>query len=237
MNTNERHSLDRGMAEQLLDGAPIASRPARVRAERLAECLADAAAPAFGHEFAGERVAVAAFRSAAWLSAVSQSRRESMIRTTLAKLLTLKAAAILATVSAGGVALAATTGVLPNPLSQDPPAPHSTPSDNPGQGNPSPSLKGLCTAFLAGAGSEHGAALDSPAFTALITAAGGRDKVESYCTALVADGPQKPSAGHPTGPPTSLPGHAPTPHPTGAPATHPTGPQAGGNPTPSHPGS
>jgi hypothetical protein len=155
-----------------------------------------------------------------------------MIKTTLAKLATLKAAAILAATSAGGVALAATTGVLPNPLTEDPPASHSTPDgDHPGQGTPSPSLNGLCTAFLAGAGAEHGKALDSPAFTALITAAGGEDAVESFCVTLVATAPGHASTDHPTGPPTDRPGDTPPPHPTGPPDADRTVPA-----TPSHPG-
>ena len=137
-----------------------------------------------------------------------------MMKATVAKLLTLKAAAILAAVSAGGIALAASTGVLPNPLSQDPPAPaHSTQSPgNPGQGTPSPSLQGLCTAYLAGAGSDHGKALESPAFLALITAAGDAQSVDSLCADVVASPSDNGLADHPTGPP--------TPHPTGPNGTH-----------------
>lgn len=74
-------------------------------------------------------------------------------------------------------------------------------------------LRGLCRAFLAGAGGDHGKALDNPAFARLITAAGGRDKVAAYCAALLASPP------HPTGRPTAHP----TTHPTGPPSPHPTG--------------
>ena len=122
-----------------------------------------------------------------------------MIKTTVAKLVTVKVAMILAATSAGGVALAATTGVLPNPLSEDPPASHSTPdtehpgTQHPGQGAPSPSLDGLCTAFLAGAGAERGRALENPAFTALITAAGSQQDVESYCSTLVSTPTTRPA--------------------------------------------
>jgi hypothetical protein len=162
-----------------------------------------------------------------------------MIKATLAKLLTLKAAAVLATVSAGGVALAATTGVLPNPLSQDPPTPpaHSTTAPgNPDAGTPSPSLQGLCTAFLAGAGSDHGKALESPAFQALITAAGGADSVDSFCATVVVSPTHGAAADHPTGPPAThpagpegTPGTArPTPHVTDVPTPDVTQ-------TPSHP--
>jgi hypothetical protein len=140
-------------------------------------------------------------------------------------LLTLKAAAVaVVAVSAGGVALAASTDVLPNPF--DNPG-HSTPGQGHTDGpdaTPSPSLIGLCTAYLAGAGTDHGKALDSPAFTALIEAAGGKDKVEAYCAGrgVTAPGSTHITAGpgdHPTGEP-SHPG--PTAHPTGEPS-HPTG--------------
>lgn len=156
-----------------------------------------------------------------------------MIKTTLAKLATVKAAAIVAAASAGGVALAATTGVLPDPLTQDPPASHSTPGgDHAGQGTPSPSLNGLCTAFLAGAGADRGKALDNPAFTTLIRAAGNEDGVESYCVTLVASAPANASTDHPTGPPTSRPGNTPPPHPIAPPDTDRTGPATPSHPTP-----
>jgi hypothetical protein len=150
-----------------------------------------------------------------------------MLKTALLKMLTLKAGAVaVLAVGAGGVALAASTGALPNPLS-----PHSSPSapdrgagsdaDDHGNATPSPSLVGLCTAFQAGAGADHGKALDSPAFQALIAAAGGKDKVDAFCTNLLATAP-----GHPTAHPSPQPGNG---HPTGPPTTHPTE-------TPSHPG-
>ncbi|HEX6873485.1 MAG TPA: hypothetical protein VF163_20500 [Micromonosporaceae bacterium] len=162
-----------------------------------------------------------------------------MIKTALAKLLTLKAAAVVATASVGGVAVAASTGLLPNPIGQDSPASvHSPEGDRPdGAGTPSPSLHGLCTAFQAGAGSAHGKALESPAFTALIDAAGGPDKVDAYCTDLLAT--------RPGSAPSDRPGNAPTTVPTGAPGARPSDlpehPPAGnmptmpGKPTPSRP--
>jgi hypothetical protein len=53
-------------------------------------------------------------------------------------------------------------------------------------GSPSPNLRGLCTAFNAGVGENPGKALENPAFTVLITSAGGKDQVGTYCTALLA---------------------------------------------------
>jgi hypothetical protein len=147
-----------------------------------------------------------------------------MLKTALLKLLTLKAGAVaVLAVGAGGVVVAASTGVLPNPLS-----PHASASASPGSrhddtsgedhsGNaaPSPSMVGLCTAFRAGAGADHGMALDSPAFQALITAAGGKDKVDAFCTDVLASAP-----GHPSQPPVQPGSHATT-HPTGPPSAHP----------------
>ncbi|MEU0536970.1 hypothetical protein [Amycolatopsis tolypomycina] len=87
---------------------------------------------------------------------------------------------------------------------------------------------GLCHAYSAGDKTEHGKALESPAFTALITAAGDKAKVDGYCDVLLKAEATKPA--HPTGAPAD-PGNSdngkdhPTPaHPTGAPSTHPSGP-------------
>ena len=110
---------------------------------------------------------------------------------------------------------------------------------------PSPSLTGLCTAYQHGAANSNGKALDNPAFTVLITAAGGKDNVASYCTTLVGTPTSHPTGepsdlpSHPTGQPSDLPSHptgaATTPdHPTGEATTpdHPTGAPTN---TPSHP--
>jgi hypothetical protein len=162
-----------------------------------------------------------------------------MIKTTLAKVLTLKAAAVLAGVSVGGVALAASTGAMPNPLDHNPfgASTSARPTDKPSarpagaDASPSPSLVGLCHAYLAGAGDNHGKALENPAFTVLITTAGGKDKVDVYCAALLS-GPSGDAAnsdqagshrtGAPTAHPTGAPTAHPTAHPTGAPTAHST---------------
>ena len=130
-----------------------------------------------------------------------------MIKTTLAKLLTTKlaiAAAATAAVTVGGVATVAATGHLPGSggHSTDTPAsssasakpadesshgkPETTGAGAEPNGSPSPSLVGLCHAYTAGAGSDHGKALESPAFTYLITTAGGKDKVDAYCANVLA---------------------------------------------------
>ncbi len=171
-----------------------------------------------------------------------------MIKTALAKLLTIKAAAVLAATAAGGVALAASTGALPNPLTDHPSASASAAADaakpagqaspNDPHGSPSPSMVGLCHAYTAGAGSSSGKNLDSPAFQVLITTAGGKDKVDSYCATVLAGASNHSSAkpesskasdhatarptSEPIGLPTSLPTEHASTHPTGAPSTHPT---------------
>jgi hypothetical protein len=155
-----------------------------------------------------------------------------MIKATLLKLLTVKAAVVAAVVvGTGGVALAASTGAIPNPLSNHP-APAASASEShpgapdasarPGNADPSPSLVGLCHAYMAGAGSEHGKALESPAFQALLTAAGGKDKVDAFCTGILASAKSDQPTDHSTGQPTDHPTGRPTDYPTGQPSTHPS---------------
>ena len=98
-----------------------------------------------------------------------------------------------------------------------------TPSETPsatsdGPATPSPSYEGLCRAFQAADRSDAGSSLDSAAFLALATQAGGADRIATYCIDLI--GPPKP-----TGTPTPSP-VKPTPSP-GKPTPSP------GKPTPS----
>ena len=168
-----------------------------------------------------------------------------MLETALAKLLTLKvAAATVVTVAAtGGVAVAAATGAMPNPLSDGGASATSHPTGKPSEqagksstgdkgSSPSPSLVGLCHAFKAGAGDNPGKALENPAFTALITAAGDKDEVAAYCDALLAKkGDKTAPSGRPTNPSPSRSVGKPDSHPTSAPDTKPTGGPAS-RPTP-----
>lgn len=122
------------------------------------------------------------------------------------KLLALKAAIAAVALSGGGVALAATTGHLPAQAGGHPAAsasaaaskaastPESSKADP--SASPSPSIHGLCNAYANGAGGNPGKALDSPAFTALINAAGGRGKVPSYCASVLKSSPSRNSNGH-----------------------------------------
>lgn len=163
-----------------------------------------------------------------------------MIRTTLAKMLTAKlavAAAATAAVTVGGVATVAATSNLPTGLgghSTETPAassmaasasshraaPSTTKSAEP-DGTPSPSLVGLCHAYTAGAGSDHGKALESPAFTYLINTAGGKDEVDAYCAKVLAD---KDASSAATTTTSAAKDHSSQAHPTEDPrAAHATG--------------
>ncbi|MFL6163678.1 MAG: hypothetical protein ACJ74U_15845 [Jatrophihabitantaceae bacterium] len=94
--------------------------------------------------------------------------------------------------------------------------------------SPSPSLRGLCTSWLARPHLQ-GKADTNPAFNFLVTTAGGTDAVEAYCTELLASiapersGSPSASPGHESGKPSVVPSHS---HPSGKPNPLPT---------PSHP--
>jgi hypothetical protein len=165
-----------------------------------------------------------------------------MLKTAVAKMLTVKAvaAAIAITAVGGGVALAASNGALPSGLgsgnSANRPAAHATgqqasaDNENGSDAAPSPSLVGLCRAYAAGVAENPGKALDNPAFGALISAAGDRDKVTDYCTDLLKDEPgTMPSAksDHTRPSPKATPSHPAPPEPSklgGNPRVVPTPP-------------
>jgi hypothetical protein len=182
-----------------------------------------------------------------------------------AKLLTFSAIALAAT---GGVALAAATSSLPSGLQNfahdtvnAPPANHDRPasptigtatssdlspsaassSTHPGSPAPSPSLRGLCTAYQAGATSNPGKAAGNPAFSALAAAAGGQGNISAFCASLTttptnglteqpsptpsdtpsSTHPGNPNTTHPSGPPSTHPGNDSSTHPNNAPSSHP----------------
>jgi hypothetical protein len=98
-----------------------------------------------------------------------------------------------------------------------------------GNASPSPSLVGLCNAYTAGEKSEHGKALENPAFSALITAAGGKENVDKFCADLLAVA--KPD--HQEGKPSKQPGGPNEDHPTGNDKNNGNG---NGTPPSTHPG-
>ena len=122
------------------------------------------------------------------------------------------------------------TDAADSPESTDTPDPSDTPdatdtTDGSSSG-PSPSMTGLCHAWLAGAGSRHGRARTNPAFTVLVTTAGGVDSVPAYCTTLLGlpaptDSPTDSSTDSTTA---ADPAPAAVPsHPAGPPASHRSG--------------
>jgi hypothetical protein len=230
MSPRRNRRIDRHTAEQLLRGEPVRGSEAL---RRLLTSAATATPPK--GELPGEHAAMAAFR-AAHLAPDPRRRRLPVLKSALAALLTAKILIPTAAAAVGGIAVAAATGTLPSPgnapaeqpmisqthRSSPPPDPTSAAPDTKAA-TPAPSLAGLCRGYAAEAGSEHGKALDSPAFTDLVTTAGGKDKVSDYCATLLGDKPGNPTPGtppagqrdtHPTGAPNP-------PHPTGRPANPP----------------
>lgn len=185
-----RPSIDAATAERLLAGGSVEREH-----ERVARVLAAASAPGRPWELRGRASAMAAFREArpALAQAASTDRSGSVIKQRLVRLFTVKAVALAALAAgAGGIAIAASTGVLPTPapserpsVSPAPSTPTPRPSASRGEpaGSPSPSLVGLCRAYQATT-HQRGEALASPAFRALVTAAGGEENVDEFCAAL-----------------------------------------------------
>jgi hypothetical protein len=114
MTSEEWGDMDRRTADRLLRGDRTG--------HPLDQVLAAATAPATDRELAGEAAALAAFRAATHSPATR--RRSSPVRSTLARLLTLKVAAVALGTSAtiGGVALAANTRTLPQTAAEHQPA-------------------------------------------------------------------------------------------------------------------
>jgi hypothetical protein len=205
---------DQDTLERLLDGRlDTASAPPDYRG--LARLLTAAAAPAAPEELAGEQLAMATF--AAELQStppILSPRRPAVPR----KVFTMKAAAValVAVLSIGGVAAAA-TGLLPgqaSPVADQAPAStgvdaaahglgqaaaadmggtaHAGATD--GQGRASAvgpdatgaARAGVCRAWQAGQGADSGRRMDAVAFQALVDAAGGADEVAGYCEDVAA---------------------------------------------------
>lgn len=218
MNAYKSPRIDRRTAERLLDQVRTGTLTGQ---PPLAALLAAAAVPGRPQELTGEQYIATAFRTAPATPA-PQPGRLSVIKSAVAKVLTVKVMAILGTTAAGGVALAATTGALPNPLTgtshgvsaglsaapdaSESGAAHRSAAPNASKGAdesdakganashaPSPSLVGLCHAYSAGNKTEQGKALENPAFTVLITTAGGKDKVDQYCKVVLASAAPAPA--------------------------------------------
>jgi hypothetical protein len=92
---------------------------------------------------------------------------------------------------------------------------------------------GLCRAWQAGQGDDHGRREDSVAFQALVDAAGGADKVAAYCKDVLAGAHGQGSPPSVSAPPTtgSPPGSGPPADPGPPASTGPGGRGQGGPPT------
>jgi hypothetical protein len=205
---------DQDLLDRLLDGRldPASAPPGD---GGLARLLAAATAPATPEELAGEQLVMAEFNAAMRSNPPTLAPRRTTVPS---KVFTIKAAAaaLVAVLSIGGVAAAA-TGLLPDQAS--PVAEQATASTGgdaaaqglgkaaaadlggagqtgsaAGQGRASAvgpdatgaARAGLCRAWQAGQGGDHGGRMDSVAFQALAEAAGGADKVAGYCEDVAA---------------------------------------------------
>ena len=257
MNRRTSH-LSRRDAERLL-ADPAASESA------LGTVLAAAGATARPGELRREDSAAASFQ-AARLTPSPTTRSNYVSPTTLGKRAATRA--VIATgavvaMASGGFALAnsahlptlpgqasdqATESVAKTPKPTETPSATTTEStesteaaetETPSEsGTPTPSFEGLCKAFQAADHSAHGASLDSAAFTALATEAGGAEQVATYCVALIGEPKEtgrptdKPTPGKPSVLPT--PTDKPTP---GKPTDRPAPAGKGGGKDSTTPGS
>jgi len=228
--------------ERVLDGkAP--------REGALGGLIATARAPETRADPPGLAAALTAFREVSAARSSSAPRSTSMIKNMAAKVLAAKLLVVggLALAAAtGGIAAAASTGQLPNPLphsshasdvavaavaaSHGQPTSTATASASPSDSvssepssshpaaSPSPSLRGLCQAWLSRP-HEHGKADTNPAFSYLVSTAGGVDSVDAYCTSLLASpAPSSTPSDDSSAPGSAIPSHS---HP--APShTHPS---------------
>jgi hypothetical protein len=192
LETAPAATTDQDLLERLLDGRldPAAIPPGY---GGLARLLAAAAAPAAPKELAGERLAMAEF------AAVMRSTPPTLVPRRAAapgKLFTIKAAAaaLVAVLSVGGIAAAA-TGLLPGQASSV--ADRATATSRVGAARQglgaatsveleTAAQVGMCRALQTDNGADHGSRTDTPAFQALAAAAGGVGNVTSYCEGITA---------------------------------------------------
>ncbi|MCO1598981.1 hypothetical protein M8C17_27890 [Micromonospora sp. RHAY321] len=214
--------IDQKTAEQLFGGNIVDPSTARRPVALLLTAVRAAPSPG---ELAGEGVALHAFRRALADPAVTRQpdRRSRTLAWTGAR----AAVAALALAATGGVALAAVNGTTPRPHlpTATPPAPVGPPAatapatgdrpatDAPATTVPTPhtsavgEVVGLCRAYRTVAEGNPGRALDNPAFSGLIAAAGDRHRVADYCADILA---VEAAPGRPTG---ARPGEVPSRHP------------------------
>jgi hypothetical protein len=258
---------DQDTLERLLDG-PLDPGSVPPGYGGLARLLAAAAAPAAPEELAGEQRALGEFAAVMRSTPPTLSPRRTAVAR---KVFTIKAAAaaLVAVLSVGGIAAAA-TGLLPgqaSPVADQ--AAATTAADaaahgldraaaanvggpaqagaTDGQGRESAvgpdataaARAGLCQAWQAGQGDDHGRRMDAVAFQALVAAAGGVGNIAGYCKDITAGnsaddhGQGQASPPSVSAPPTSAspPGNGPPADPGPPASTGPGGHGQGGPPT------
>jgi hypothetical protein len=259
-------AADQDLLERLLDGRlDPASAPPGYRG--LAGLLAVATAPATPEELAGEQRTMATFAAAMRSTPLPLvPRRTAVPRKVLT--IKAAAAALVAVLSIGGVAAAA-GGLLPDqasPVAQQAPATTGADAAAHGLGPAAANLggaanaglaagqgrasavgpdatgaarAGLCRAWQAGQGADHGRRMDAVAFQALAEAAGGADHIAAYCQDVAAgasadaNGQSQASPPSVSTPPTSVtpPSSGPPADPGPPASTGPGGHGQGGPPT------
>jgi hypothetical protein len=225
MGMKRDRRIGQAHAEQLLRGDATVGGG-------LADVLTAASAPGRPEELCGEDAAAVAFRAARARGRTPELSRRRAV-SAVATLVTTKLAALALLVGAGGVAVAASAGVLPatpwhhqdpntlitnRPSRQPAVAPPTQPSPSSSGSAASPDGASLRAVRAACEGLLYSSppATADPAFASLIAAAGGASHVRPYCTELLDTAPgtatDDPSSGTADG---SGGRPEPMPHPTG----------------------
>jgi hypothetical protein len=258
-------AADQDLLERFLDGQPALAPPGYGGLVRL---LAAATAPAAPEELAGEQLAMATFTAEMRSQPPALSPRRTAVPRKILTMKA-AAAALGAALSIGGVAAAAGGLLpdQASPVAAQAPAttgPHAAAQglgkaaaanlggaadagSADGQGRASAvgpdasgaARAGLCRAWQAGQGADHGQKADSVAFQALADAAGGADNIAAYCQDVAAGssadahGKRQASPPSDSAPPTSVspPSSGPPADPGPPASTGPGGHGRGGPPT------
>jgi hypothetical protein len=195
----EPHPLDAASAERLLAGHPVADQ------DRLVGLLAAMAAPAQDDELGRQAVTRKAFLDARRVPVPAWRPRLARIRSVLARGLTVKVAVLcLVSGSTGGLALAAHSGSLPDPIQRHLPG-HAAPSGGPappaGRSAPPYTLLAACRRYR---NHDHGQRREALRHEAdlgeLVAALGGPDpgRADRFCTDLRLAWPDAAASGQPT---------------------------------------
>jgi hypothetical protein len=249
-------AADQDLLERLLDGRldPALAPPGY---GGLARLLAAAIAPAGPEELVGEQLAMATFTAEMRSHSPALSPRRTAVPRKILTMKA-AAAALVAALSIGGVAAAAGGLLPDQASPVADQAPATTGADAAaqglgkaaaanlggaadagsadGQGRASAvgpdatgrARAGLCRAWQAGQGADHGQKADSVAFQALVEAAGGADNIAAYCQDVAVGGSADAHGKSQTSPPSvSAPSTSVSP-PSGGPPTDPGPPASTG---------